>query len=154
MKRKMTVIVMCLLIVGTVLAPLAAQAAQGYEWRKKDGDWYLYEDNKICTGWYKENGKYYYMHVYTGKMYSDKWLYSGPRRYYFKTNGDMAVGWYKIKGYWYYFDSKGQALNGWVRLGEKYYYMQNYKMVTGWHKINGFWYNFSVNGEWMKNVTR
>lgn len=147
-------VIVCLIVAGSILAPVAAQAGSDHEWKKIKGNWYLYSDGDVCKGWYQEGGKWYYLSDKDGRMFNNEWLINGPRRYYFKSSGAMAVGWHKINKTWYYFDSRGHALNGWVTIGGKYYYMQDYKMVTGWHKINGFWYNFSVNGEWMKDMKR
>lgn len=89
--------------------PLAAAACAGFvglmtmtqafpsmaaSW-KLDGSSYVYvnDDGSYYKGWiHTTDNKYYYMDLTTGHM-TTGWKQINGKYYYFKSNGEMAVGW-------------------------------------------------------------
>lgn len=81
--------------------------------------------------------------------------------YYFKADGEMAVGWEKIDDDWYYFADedtpgfcKGQMISGKVSLeGSQYYFDENSgRMQTGFVEEEGDLYYYSSVGMMKKNA--
>ena len=73
----------------------------------------------------------------------------GYRLYYVK--GTPLTGWQTIAGKKYYLKSNGQMAKGWQKIkGKKYYFKSNGRMVTGWQKISGKTYYFDGNGAMLK----
>ena len=69
-------------------------------WQSKDGKWYFYKNNNLCTGWNEVDGKWYY----------------------FESDGSMCIGWKNINSIWYYFDESGAMAIGWKAIGSDWYY--------------------------------
>lgn len=86
------------------------------EWKMQGGNWYLYENGKMLTG---------FQNV-------------GYSTYYFNPQGIMQKGWFTVGKDWYYSDDQGKLneetnplING------KFYGFdsQTHAMITGWQKI-------------------
>ncbi len=56
----------------------------------------------------KENGAYHF--YIDGEMQKDTWITYKGRRYYFKSNGDAAIGSFAVKKVYYIFDGKGRLI--------------------------------------------
>lgn len=131
------------------------------------GDMTLYaqwEEAKNITGWYKEDGKHYYLvdgqrivgfFQVDGITYyqtEDGFLATGWKEiegcnYYFNTNGSMVQGWFEIDRVRYYFGQDGTATIGWAEIdGKTYYFGENGKMLTGKQVIEDVTYTFGDDG--------
>ena len=103
------------------------------------------------TGWYQEDGYYYY---YEGGVIKTGWLKWNGYWYYLDPDEDgamLADDWKEIKGYWYYFLSSGKMKTGWfgdkytydgVTYTDWYYFNSSGHQLFGWQKISGKWYFF------------
>ena len=115
-------------------------------WFKHDGKWYyMNSDGSIATGWKKVDGKWYYMDK-SGAMQTG-WQKVENKWYYFSASGAMQTGWQKIGDRWYYFTTSGVMQTGWQKLGGQWYYFgSSGAMQTGWQEIGGKWYYFNTSG--------
>ncbi len=110
---------------GTYLQTIEGNVSNTVGRRTRD-----YADVRQCwrpkyaaNGWYKYNGKWYYLND-DGKALKNTWK--------------------KYNGQYYYLGANGYAVsNQWVKTSGKYYYCgSDGKPVTGWHTIDGKEYHF------------
>ena len=103
-------------------------------WKKENGVWYYYKEDKRLTGWHKlawnEEQNWYYFNA-SGKMLTGwqqlKWS-KGTDWFYFSSGGAMQTGWKKLtwknKQNWYYFNlssgamEKSKVISGQITLGK------------------------------------
>ena len=100
------------------------------------GSRYVTDDGSMKTGWFEQNGLWYYMDTNKG----DSW-------------GKMKTGWQTIKNKRYYFYKDGHmAADTWV--GGRYLTPDG-PMFTGWLQQNCLWYYMDTNkgNNWGKAVT-
>lgn len=110
-----------------------------------NGKWNYYDNNVLCTGFYKIGGKWYYFSS-NGEMKTG-WVKVNYKWYYFKSNGVMQTGWILLSDKWYYLNSNGVMQTGWIQLNSKWYYLNaGGDMQTGWIKLNNKWYYLNENG--------
>ncbi|WP_223595292.1 N-acetylmuramoyl-L-alanine amidase family protein [Neobacillus bataviensis] len=128
-------------------------------WKKEAKGWKYYDEyGDYLTGWYKENGKWYYLNPKAEGVMVTGWFKVNGKWYFFNPAGDMKTGWFKDKGKWYYLDPvNGDASIGWDKIGGKWYYFDsvNGDMKIGWIKLANKWYYLDpVNGDmktgWIK----
>lgn len=85
-------------------------------WQSKDGKWYFYKNNNLCTGWNEVDGKWYY----------------------FESDGSMCIGWKNINSIWYYFDESGAMAIGWKAIGSDWYYFNKKGEMLSNTVVNGY----------------
>ena len=91
-------------------------------------------DNKPETGWYCENGVWYY--VQDGQPYSGWICYKGAD-YYLKEDGSVTTGWAEINGQKRYFSVTGAMRTGWLETEEgRRYLLSNGQMAIGWKRVD------------------
>jgi len=122
---------------------------------------------KDLSGWYTENGQWYYQNsegiraksgwltVGKDKFYLDskgyrvtKWKRIGGQRYYFrKNNGKMMTGQMKQGGKMYWFHKNGQLRTGFIKKagGINMYANAKGELQTGWYTRKGNLYYFAKN---------
>ena len=109
-----------------------------YRYRGKDG--------KIVTGWQQIDGNWYYFKD-NGDMAIGVANINGVK-YCFDEDGVMLTGWQQINGKWYYLGDDGIAKSGSQNIdGKQYYFGEDGDMLTGWQQIAGKWYYISDSGE-------
>ena len=109
-----------------------------YRYRGKDG--------KIVTGWQQIDGNWYYFKD-NGDMAIGVANINGVK-YCFDEDGVMLTGWKQIDGKWYYLGEDGIAKSGSQSIdGKQYYFGEDGSMLTGWQQISGKWYYISDSGE-------
>ena len=135
-------------------------------WQTANGQrYYLDIDGVAKIGWFEVGGKTYYAdpivakglkqigeetyYFHTSSYYRlTGWQTINKQRYYFDTDGTMALGWFEVGGYYYYADTKegtkGIVLKGLQEIGENklYYFDSNYRLKTGWQTIDNKKYFF------------
>lgn len=101
-------------------------------WKNVDNSWRYYSGPSIQTGWYKENGAWYYL----------------------DDLGMIKTGWIKNEGKWYYLDLKtGKMLTGWIQdRGNWYYLNSSGQMTTGWLEYNGNLYYLNTSGIMVRDI--
>jgi glucan-binding YG repeat protein len=111
----------------------------------------------VEAGWYKINGKYYYLKS-SGVRVEKKagWYKINGKYYYLKSSGvrvEKKAGWYKINGRYYYLKSSGVRVEkkaDWYEINGRYYYLKSsgvrVEKKTGWYKINGKYYYLKSSG--------
>ena len=121
---------------------------------------YLFADNgAMATGWYKKDDSWYYARP-NGILYSNEWLFSGGKWYYFFRGGEMAcnITNLRIDDIDYSFDSSGACINPDAKPTEKptgwhnectswgyqhwVYYNDDGTLCYGWKQLDGKWYFF------------
>lgn len=112
---------------------------------------------QVKNGLVKEGS--YYRYYTNGKLLKSAWKTIGGKKYYFKSNGNVATGSYKIKTTYYVFSTKGQLLTSTktrvVTVGKtKYYVDKNGKAVKGIDVIGGKFYSFQTNGAYDETKTK
>ena len=116
-------------------------------WQSIDNEIYFFnEDGTMKTGWYSENGVWYYLRP-SGKRHTG-WLQVDNDWYYMNPDGTMRTGWLEQEGHWYYLRPSGKMHTGWIQVDKEWYYL-NAKgiMKTGWLKANGKWYYLRASGK-------
>jgi glucan-binding YG repeat protein len=107
-------------------------------------------------GLVQEKGKYHYYQK--GKLVTKKWKTIKGKKYYFKSNGDAAIGSYKIDKIYYIFDAKGQLCNSKKRVVTvnkvKYGVDKNGKALSGIQVIDEKFYQFDSNGKYNATKTK
>lgn len=118
--------------------------------------WYLYEGDKMLTGWQEVKSKWYYLDD-NGVMHTG-WLYDKSYKgwFLFSNNGDMLTGWQKVKDKWYYLAPattnstvKGKMVTGWLKDNGKWYYLDpsnGHMYADGTFVIEGKKYTFDKSG--------
>lgn len=91
-------------------------------WKYVNNSWRYYSGPSIQTGWYKENGVWYFLDdfgmIKTGWIQNEgKWYYLNPR------DGRMVTGWVQDKGNWYYLNNSGEMMTGWLKYNGNLYYL-------------------------------
>ena len=83
-----------------------------------------------------------------GRTLANRWVLSGGKWYYMKSDGSMATGWQKVSGKWYYFNQSGVMQTGWQKIGGKWYYMnsQGEMFANRWVLSGGKWYYMKSDG--------
>ena len=94
------------------------------------------------------NSDNYIANYYNVKLLQSGWFTENKKKYYRKSNGQLAKGWTKIDGKTYYFGkSKGQLYTGWATIGgNKYYLGTDGAIRTGWQTIGENKYYFNSKG--------
>ncbi len=122
-------------------------------WSRWDNEWgdnpssdyYYFEDNRLRTGWLKDDESFYYLDT-DGRMLTG-WQFIEGEWYYFRSNGVMKTGWLGLDDSWYYLGNDGIMNTGWVKIsGKWYYFSSNGVMQTGWTKLGDKWYYFKDDG--------
>lgn len=117
-----------MLILGIIITGLLALEgifgirtyAEG--WVYIDNSWHYYSDSSTKTGWYNENGIWYYLD--DEGMKKTGWLKSEGKWYYLdKSTGKMVTGWIQDRGNWYYLNSSGEMITGWLEYNGNLYYL-------------------------------
>lgn len=130
------------------------------------------------NGLVREKGNYRYYKK--GKLQKKIWQTIKGKKYYFKKDGNAAVGSLKISGKYYIFNEKGQlvipskkaktkvvtvkgvkyqakakglAAKGWSK-DKKYYFSKTGRMLTGIRVMNEKFYSFGKNGKYDKDKTK
>jgi glucan-binding YG repeat protein len=117
----------------------------------------IQETQKIQKdGLVQEKGKYHYYQK--GKLVKKKWQTIKGKKYYFKSNGDAAIGSYKIEGTYYIFNAKGQLCNTKKKVvtvnSVKYGVNKNGKALLGIQVIGENFYSFSNSGKYDATKTK
>ena len=123
-------------------------------WNKNDGWYYISDNGKAKTGWFKDNDIWYKSD--SQGLMETGWSKDGDKWYYLDSqSGAMQTGWQLLNGTWYYLQDGGAMETGWVSVNDKWYYMNSDgSMKTGWFKdTNNNWYYLKSNGEMAKNET-
>ena len=126
--------------------------------------YYLQANGQAKTGWFNQNGFWYYgteeSTENTPKGTMEKSMRRiGDHTYYFDTNYHLSTGWKVVGGIKYFFnvDDKpencyliytGLTTPGWFTFenGEKSYFNSQGNPLTGWQTIGGKKYYFDTNG--------
>lgn len=131
----------------------------------------------VLEGFVEENGESHYYE--NGELVTDEWVDADGFTYYFKKDGNTAVGKYKIDGQYYVFNDAGQlmqpaskkvisietddgtkkyyvnpdgtARSGWAN--RQYYFYKDGEMATGIILINGKFHCFKANGKYNAGKT-
>ena len=115
---------------------------------------YCGADGITKKGWFKDQGKWYYLEPNYGIMQSNRLIeMSDGKTYGFKKSGEMAVGWWEYEGEWYYFSTSGAMVEKqWVQTGAKWYYLKEGGMMAKSETltIDGKDYTFGADGVWIK----
>ena len=112
------------------------------EKKQINGKWYLYDNNKMLTGYQTIDGTGYYFDPHDGAMVTNKfvWLPVEPNDQYgmayFDNDGHMIKGQtYELGGHQYYFNQYGAYATGLTMVnGQEYYYDPE----KGWMVTNKF----------------
>ena len=116
---------------------------------------YGFKNSEFVFGKAFFDGKMYWFKDY-GPSYTGLTKMSNGDLYYFSKKrenlGQALTGWVKIGDKKYYFRTSGEnkykAAKGWMKIkGEKYYFYSDGTMATGKVKINGKTYSFDKNGK-------
>jgi len=93
-------------------------------WVNIDNSWRYYSGPVIATGWYQNNGAWYYLD--DNGMVKTGWIKSEGKWYYLDYNsGKMVTGWVEDKGNWYYLNKTGEMKIGWLEESGSLYYLDN-----------------------------
>lgn len=137
------------------LADRVTMKLQDKKWVQKPV-WYLYQGDKMLTGWQEVKGKWYYLDD-NGVMHTG-WLFDKGYNGWFllSNNGDMLTGWQKVKDKWYYLAPattnstiKGKMITGWLKDNGKWYYLDpsnGHMYADGTYVIEGKKYTFDKSG--------
>ncbi len=129
-------------------------------WFKENGAWYFYSDGaKVKNGWAKDSsGKWFYLGA-DGKMVKSKWVKSSGYWYYLGSDGAMITnGWAKDSKGWRYLDAKGKITKSkWIKSNGKWYYLKEDGVMAEneWVYYKKVWYYLKEGGsmadkEWVK----
>lgn len=122
-------------------------------WVNKDGEKYLYENNKPVVSWRLINGNWFYF-LQDGKM-ATNWQTINGHKYWLGNDGAMKSSWQRIGDKWYWLGSEndGSMKTGWQLLGNWYWFLDDGSMATGWKDINGkrYWFGESLDDGSMKS---
>ena len=117
------------------------------------GGRYLTPDGPMKTGWFEQNGLWYYLDKNNddGK-YVTGWQDIKKKRYYFFKDGHMASNQW-VKGHWLTED--GSMKTGWFEQDGLWYYLdrnnEDGKFLTGWQDIKKNRYYFYKDGHMARN---
>ena len=157
----------------------SGQMIQGWTWDvytdndgDVTGDWFYANPNGTAyeDGWLAQDGGWYYINTYSGRMYSKGMYTINDKRYRFKKDGKLIIGWYQTGIYlddWYYTNADGSAYSGWLPYGGSWYYFDDWgdmygdqwvdhkyyigcdgRMVSGWYDCSQKSANYSSTN-WM-----
>ncbi len=80
------------------------------------------------------------------------WRTSGNDKFYYHTDGKLALKETKVEKFWYYFNNDGTMYTGWRTSGkDKFYYRTDGTLVIGKAKIGSSWYYFKNDGVMLRN---
>lgn len=137
-------------------------------WKKIDGSWYYFSDDKerwymgcqfgsyglMKIGWFVDKDYSQYCFAPNGKLMTNTWYNAeGDSWFYFGSDGRAYEGWHKINGKWYWFDpyyNEG-SYSPIMGVGPKWTYEKdgrwgyvlfdnNGSPLTGWQEYSGEWY--------------
>lgn len=118
-------------------------------------DWYYLNGDGTCkTGWFLDNGVWYYWDEEYGYAYNDGVYDVNDIKYYFNEDGSMCtdIGWKKKESYngydWYYLNGDGTIKIGWLLDDGNWYYWNTYGYFYKDRNviIDGIEYRFDENG--------
>lgn len=129
-------------------------------WFKENGAWYFYSSGvKVKNGWAKDSsGKWFYLGA-DGKMVTSKWVQSNKEWYYLGSDGAMlSSAWIKDTKGWYYLDNSGKMVKSiWIKYKNKWYYLKDNGVMaeSEWVYYKKVWYYLKESGamadkEWIK----
>lgn len=129
-------------------------------WYKEDGAWYFYSSGaKVKNGWAKDSsGKWFYLGA-DGKMVINTWIFWNKEWYYLGSDGAMfANAWAKDSKGWYYLNASGKILKStWIHYKNKWYYLKSSGLMaeSEWIYYKKVWYYLKEGGamaenEWIK----
>ena len=101
---------------------------------------YVSQTGEVQTGWFQDNGSWYYLSELTGEQ---------------KGIGLMQKGFLEVSGKWYYFDESGAMKeNQWLQTKEGWYYADKSGAlkVDEWFQVGNKWYVASGKGTILTNV--
>lgn len=111
------------------------------DWIFYKGKWYYLDTDGYMAVGTQRIGKQYYYFRENGEM-AVGWAYDDDTEqwYYLNDNGTRKTGWYETGGVWYWFDSKGIMYHSGMRMvsGHKYYFFENGQMAA--NKYVGTYY--------------
>ena len=123
------------------------------------------------AAWIRSGASWWYRYG-NGEFPANRWETIDGIKYYFDSDGWMAMGWQMIGGKWYYFDEEGKLItdawigecyvdssgiwveglhkNQWIESQGRWWYQHSDGSYTrgGWEKIDEMWYYFDPDG-WM-----
>ena len=105
-------------------------------WKKIDGSWYYFSDDK--NSWYKGHkfGGYGLMKI---GWFTDK----DGSKYCFDGNGKMITGWFNPTGnVWFYFGSDGRTAVEWTKINGEWYWFNEY------YDDNDYIFNMATGIQW------
>ena len=104
-------------------------------WAEINNFWYHFgRDGSMTTGWYEQDGRYYFLNMATGSMVIG-WIQDeyGYRYYLNEITGILSINTsVMINGYYYEFDSYGRLI-----INENTGYGNNYQNISGPSAIYG-----------------
>ncbi|MGG1675836.1 hypothetical protein ACIFOT_08785 [Neobacillus sp. NRS-1170] len=112
-------------------------------WKQDAKGWKVYDEfGDYLTGWYVENGKWYYLNPKNAGYMVTGWFQVNGKWYFFTPSGVMATGLVKSNGKPYILGQSGAMLTGtgWVKDGSGWYYLVKDIAKTGWVKDKNKWY--------------
>lgn len=149
------------------------------EWKNQGGNWYLYEDGKMLTGFQRVGYTTYYLNPQG--VLQKGWFTIGKDWYYSDDQGRlntqnnpyingkyygfddetyaMIIGWRKLDWdddvvQWAYYGADGaEVSNEWIPAGDQWFYMNGWLMARGNQVINGAVHAFSDSGVWQGTFT-
>ena len=114
-------------------------------WKKIDGSWYYFSDDK--ERWYMGSQFGYY-----GLMKIGWFVDKDYSQYCFAPNGKLMTNtWYNAEGdSWFYFGSDGRAYEGWNKVGGQWYWFDPYRDEGDYSYVMGIGlkWTFAKDGKW------
>lgn len=173
MKKKFVVLLSCALTLTYVIPAYAGQwFKDNNKWAYQNDDgqqikegWFTDTDGKVYnfnggvvrSGFYQENGVYYYFNPTSGERMSG-WVNDGGKYYFMNIAGVMQTGWQNVNGAWYYLDGSGAMYSDKVAdiNGNRYYFHPDGHMaMKEWVKDNTYYASDNgmiATGTWVDNT--
>lgn len=109
-------------------APPVVPESKEKWYKTSEGKWrYKLSNGSDAVGWLNIDKKRYYFKS-NGDMAYNQWQKNGENWYWLRSDGAMANNqWQKIDSRWYWFDENGVAIKGWKNIdGVDYYFAEQY----------------------------